>query len=251
MKAIDFKKVYAQASPWALPLLGVLFIISLWNGCHKAELVGDLTGVVDSLQKKTVILTNEKGQAIAQNQQATVASGKQLQALTDSIFKLRKEDQRKTKTVEAYARIVQQYEAGGKFATFKEDFTDLVYEPDTPATARTPAPTRADSNTIRVPKPFMYWDSTITFTGRVTRTGVWLDSIHIDNTVHLRTVVQKKGFMGFGSVTSVQVLNSNPAITTTGVTSLVVSKAPKWWNRWGKLVAGAVLGGVAVHQITR
>lgn len=250
MKAIDFKKVYAQVSPWALPLLGILLIVSLWNGCHKADLVGDLTGVVDSLGKKTVILTNEKGQAIAQNQQATVVSGKQLQALTDTIFKLRKEDQRKTKTVEAYARIVQQYEAGGKFATFKEDFTDLVYE-DTTATAHAPAPARGDSNYIRVPKPFMYWDSTITFTGRVTRTGVWLDSIHIDNTVHLRTVVQKKGFMGLGSVTSVQVLNSNPAITTKGVTSLVVSKAPKWWHRWGKPLAAAILGGIIVDQIKR
>lgn len=249
MKAIDFKKVYAQASPWALPLLGILFIVSLWNGCHKAELVGDLTGVVDSLQKKTVILTNEKGQAIAQNQQATVASGKQLQALTDTIFKLRKEDQRKTKTVEAYARIVQQYEAGGKFAPFQpDDFTDLV-RADTPAHVQ--APTRADSNYIRVPKPFMYRDSTITFTGRVTRTGVWMDSIHIDNTVHLRTVVQKKGFMGLGSVTSVQVLNSNPAITTKGVTSLVVSKAPKWWHRWGKPLAAAILGGIMVDQIKR
>lgn len=247
MKAIDFKKAYAQASPWALPLLGILLIVSMWNGCHKNELVGDLTGVVDSLQKKTVILTNEKGQAIAQNTQATVASGQQLQALTDTIFKLRKEDQRKTKTVEAYARIVQKYEAGGKFAPFQpDDFTDLA-RTDTPAHA----PARGDSNYIRVPKPFMYWDSTITFTGRVTRTGVWLDSIHIDNTVHLRTVVQKKGFMGLGSVTNIQVLNSNPAITTTGVTSLVVSKSPKWWNRWGKPVAAAILGGIIVDHFKR
>lgn len=250
MKAIDFKKAYAQASPWALPLLGILLIVSMWNGCHKADLVGDLTGVVDSLENRTITLTNEKGQAIAQNQQAQVASGKQLQALTDTIFKLRKEDQRKTKTVEQYARIVQQYEAGGKFAPFQpdDDFTDLV-RADTPALIQAPA--RVDSNYIRVPKPFMYWDSTITFTGRVTRTGVWLDSIRIDNTVHLRTVVQKKGFMGLGSVTSVQVLNSNPAITTKGVTSLVISKAPKWWNRWGKPLAAAILGGVAVHQLTR
>jgi hypothetical protein len=247
MKAIDFKQLYAQASPWALALLVVLLIISMWNGCHKGEMIGDLTGVVDSLQKKTVILTNEKGQAVAQNQQVTVASGKQLQALTDTIFKLRKEDQRKTKTVEQYARIVQEYRAGGKFAPFQpEDFTDLVHA-DTPAYA----PARGDSNYIRVPKPFIYWDSTVTFTGRVTRTGVWLDSIRIDNTIHLRTVVQKKGFIGLGSVTSIQVLNSNPAITTTGVTSLVVSKAPKWWNRWGKPLAAAILGGVAVHQLTR
>lgn len=250
MEAINFKQVYARVAPWALPFLAVLFLLSLFTCNHKAGALADLRLDLDSVAYQARQFENEKGQVITQNEVLKAESAQQIQNLTDTIFNLKREDKRKVKQIQDYTRIIQEFKTGPKFAPFIEDagdFTRLV-ENDSTATAGTRA---RDSNYIRVPRPFLYWDSTIQFAGRVTRLGVWLDSIRIENRLHFRTVVEKTGFLNMGRITSVQVLNSNPAITTLGVTKIQTANRPNWWNKWGKLIAGAVLGGVGVHQLTR
>jgi hypothetical protein len=248
MKAINFKSVYAQAAPWALPFLVVLFLLSLFTCNRQRGAVADLRLDLDSVARLARHFENEKGQVITENNVLKAESSQQLKGLTDTIFNLKKEDRKKVKTIENYTRVIQEFNTGEKFAKFIDDFTKLAE--DSTETAG-PAPGPRDSNYIRVPKPFMYWDSTVTFSGRVTRVGVWLDSIKIENTLHFRTLTEKTGFLNMGRKSTIQVLNSNPAIATVGVTTIQVPSRPNWWQKWGKLAAGAILGGIGVNQLTR
>lgn len=247
MKAINFKSVYAQAAPWALPFLVVLFLLSLFTCNRQRGAVADLRLDLDSVARQARHFENERGQVISENQVLKAESSRQLKELTDTIFNLKKQDQKRIKTINSYARIIQEYNSGPKFAPFIEDaddFTALAGKDSTP----TAGP--RDSNYIRVPKPFMYWDSLTSIRGRVTRVGVWLDSIKIQNTVHFRTLTEKAGFLNMGRKSTIQVLNSNPAIATVGVTTIQVPSRPNWWQKWGKLAAGAILGGIGVNQLT-
>jgi len=245
MKAINFKQVYAQAAPWALPFLVVLFLLSLFTCNRQRGAVADLRLDLDSVARQARQFENEKGQIIIENQVLKAESSRQLKELTDTIFNLKKRDENRVKTINSYARIIQEYNSGPKFAPFIEDAGDFT-KLDTTHTAGP-----CDSNYIRVPKPFMYWDSTLQMRGRVTRVGVWVDSITVQNTVHFRTLTEKTGFLNLGRKSTIQVLNSNPAITTLGVTTIQAPTGPTWWHRWGKPAAFAILGGIVGHQLTR
>lgn len=245
MKAFNLKTLYAQASRWALPFLVVLLIFSFWNGCHKEALMGSLQGVVDSLEKQSVVLQNNLGKSVTQNWEHEVESRKQLKSLTDTIFDLKKADQRRVKEVERYARVAQQVTYKDRLATW----TDTPHVTDTHVGDIPPQP--ADTNLIRIPRPFKYMDSTISFAGVVVRAGVRVDSINITNKLHLRTVTLSSGFMNWKRQTAVQAINENPAFTTTGITSLVVKDRVTWWHRWGKPVAFAVVSIVAYDRIRK
>lgn len=248
MKAINFKQVYARVAPWALPFLVVLFLLSLFTCNRQRGAVADLRLDLDSVARQARHFENERGQVITENQALKAESGRQLKELTDTIFNLKKRDEKRVKTINSYARIIQEYNSGPKFAPFIEDagdFTALAGKDSTP----TAGP--RDSNYIRVPKPFMYWDSLTTIHGRVTRVGVWLDSMKVQNTVHFRTLTEKTGFLNLGRKSTLQVLNTNPAITTVGATVVQIPTGPNWWHRWGKPAAFAILGGIVGHQIIR
>jgi hypothetical protein len=250
MKAINFKQVYAQVAPWALPFLIVLFLLSLFTCNRQRGALSDLRLDLDSVARQARQFENEKGQVITENKVLKAESGRQLKELTDTIFNLKRRDEKRVKTINSYARIIQEYNSGPKFAPFIEDAGDFTRLADKDST-QTAGPGPRDSNYIRVPKPFMYWDSLTTIRGRVTRVGVWLDSMSVQNTVHFRTLTEKTGFLNMGRKSTLQVLNTNPAITTIGATAIQVPNGPNWWHRWGKPAAFAILGGIVGHQITR
>jgi hypothetical protein len=249
MKAINFKSVYAQVAPWALPFLVVLFLLSLFTCNRKAGALADISLNLDSVARQARQFENEKGQVITENKVLKAESGRQLKELTDTIFNLKKRDEKRVKTINSYARIIQEYNSGPKFAPFIEDAGDFTKLVD--SGTKTAGPTPRDSNYIRVPRPFLYLDSLTKIYGRVTRLGVWLDSMKVENTVHFRTLTEKTGFLNLGRQSTLQVLNTNPAITTVGATVVQIPNKPNWWNKWGKPAAFAILGGIVGHQIIR
>jgi hypothetical protein len=252
MKAINLKELYAQASRWALPFLVIALILSMWNGCQKQVIVGDLTNVVDSLAKQTETLTNRNGVLVAQNKAQEVASAKQLEDYTRQIFALNKRDEKRVKEVQQYVQVIQEYKAKDKLAQWT-DVSDTNVG-DTPKVsdnnvAHLPQP--VDTNLIRVPRGFAYGDSTIAFWGKVIRAGVRVDSVKVTNKVHLRMVENGYGFLKLRREQEVQVINTNPAFITTGVTSLKVKDRVSWWHRWGKPVAFGILTFIASDQIRK
>jgi hypothetical protein len=248
MKAINFKTLYAQVSRWAFPLLVILFLLSLVKCNENAQRVGDLELNLDSMARLASHFENERGQVVSENKQIKAASSAQIRQLTDSIFSLKKENERRIKQVTQYARIIQRLELRDRFAPFIPEPADTTGRP----VALAPAQTR-DTSHIPVPQRFAYNDTTTRtyFGGRVTFRGVFMDSITVENTLHYRTVTNKTGFLGLGRSTTVQVLNSNPDVKTVGVTSVAVPHKVGWWHKWGKPALFAILGGVAVDQFRK
>jgi len=235
------KELYARLSRWAFPVLGVLLFVSIatCNG-HRGE-VSALHLNLDSVALLAKHFENNSGQVVAENTQLKASAG-DLKVLTDSIFNLKKENSKSIKTVQQYARIIQQGNFNNKKANWVHDTLEV-----SGGVAREPE----DTNLIRVPKPFTFEDSTIKFSGYVSKTGVIMDSIHIENTVHLRTIVNKVGFLRLGRETTVQVLNSNKGITTKGVTSLVVPVKTSAWNKYIKPILSAALAAYGTSQLKK
>ncbi len=182
-----------------------------------------------------------KGLFGAQNDQLS-GGGEQLKVLTDSIFSLRKKEAAHEKKVSEYVRIIQDYKASDKFAAF-------IDQPITQEIAgHMTIEKKEDTNMIRVPCPFSFRDSTVSFSGNVEKLGVRIDSIRIENTLHYRVVSYGTGFLHLSSISKVEAMNSNPAITNVGLTSIIVPTRVNWWNRWGKPVLAAVLAGAAVDH---
>lgn len=244
MKAEILKQLYAQLSRWAFPLAVIAIILFMRDCSGKGDEITRLELNLDSLAKQVVQVQNERGQLVAEAEQQEIQTAAQLKELTDTIFQLKKRDANRVKTVQQYARIIQEFKAKEKFAPFVPE------EDSTPAAAQVPV-LPVDSNLIRVPRPFLYADSTVSFAGTVTRAGVRLDSIEVLNTLHYRTLVKKTGFLRWGRTSTVQVLNSNPAITTTGLTTVTVPHRPGWWHRWGKPLTAALIAGGGVYYLTK
>lgn len=233
------KTVYTKIAPFALPVLILLFLFSL-KTCQKySGQVADYAKNLDSVARLAKSFQNSLGQSVAENVQIKVQSADELKKMTDTIFKLKAADAKHVAHVTEYARIIQEIKVKDKLATW--DVPDQVNTAKRDAPGDTTfKPFPADSGRISVPRAFHYSDSTLAVAGLVTFQGVHFDSISIPNTVNFRILTKKTGFLGLGRTSTVQVLNSNSAVQTTGVTSIVVPPSLNWWQRVGKPVAFAV-----------
>lgn len=238
---------YAQVTRWAFPVLIVILLVSLFT-CNKRTAQNDgLEKLLNDSEKRTIQLENDRGQLVAQNEQILTMNKKSIEDLTDSIFNLNRKQEKLIADVLNYYRITQNANFRDKFAGFikvpvkdPNDSTKIVYieQPQ-------------DTNLIRVPQPFAYSDSTIRFAGEVRRTGVLIDSVHVPNTLHLRTLTQKTGFLNLGRKTVVQALNSNSAIVNSGIASVAVKNQPSAWNRWIKPILFGAAGSFITYKIVK
>lgn len=238
---MTFQTVYTKAAPWALPVLAVLFLFSLKDCTKYSGQVQDYARNLDSVAKTAKTFQNQLGQQVAENVQLKVQSSDDLKKMTDTIFNLKKADQKKTAQVTEYARILQEIKVKDKLATWdttaKRDTAGSVFKPF--------------SDSIAVPKGFHYDDSAFSIRGTVLISGVHIDSVSLANTVNFRTLTQKTGFLGLGRKSVVQVINTNPNVKTAGVTSIVVPPTLNWWQRVGKPVAFAVAAAVATSFLIK
>lgn len=229
----DFKIIYAQISRWALPFLLLLLLFLVFTCGHQNNENADLQTRLNASLDRTKQLENQKGQLVAQNSVIFTSDQKQLKALTDSVFSLKDREGRLIKAVESYTQIIQSVNFKGKSAAF--DDRPHVNEKGDTVFLEQPA----DPNLVRVPRPFSYSDSSISFAGKVRKTDVLIDSLKIPNVLSLRTVETKTGL--FKRTTQVQAVNSNPAFVNSKIATIQVKHKPTAWNRWIKpaLFAGA------------
>lgn len=244
------KSYYAQASRWAFPVLIVLLLVSLFTCNRERSERTTLEQRLDASEAHTVQLENENGQMVAENKTILTDNARELKDLTDSVFNLKKREAKLIGSVSTYARIVQNAKFSGKTAPFiDKPRTDPN---DTTKTVYLPQP--ADTNLMRVPRSFVYpgndqQDTTIKFSGTVTRRGVTVDSLEIPNTLHFRIAQQKTGFLKLGRTSVVQAVNSNPAIQNTGIASIIVKQKASFWIRVVRPVLAAAVTGFVVYKV--
>jgi cell division protein FtsB len=242
----NLKLFYAQASRWAFPLMVVIFLVSLLTCNRQPAENSDLSDRLAALEAKTVQLENKNGQLVAENKQLT-ASKAELKGYTDTIFNLKRSQEKLIKEVTTFAKIVQAASFHGKTATFNDSQPNPSKDGDTAKIVYIEQP--RDPDLIRVPRSFSFADSTIQYAGTVLKDSVRMDSIKITNALYFRAAVQKTGFLRLGRTNIVQAFNTNPAIVNTGLTSAQVKIRPNFWNRVLKPVLFAVGAGYVGYKI--
>lgn len=240
MNLLPITTAYKKVAPYAIPVLILLFLFSLKTCTKYSGQLDQYAAKLDSFASLAAHYENVLGQQIAENKQIKIQSADYLKKMTDTIFKLKKSDQKKTAQVTEYARINQELRLQIKLAPW--DTSHQVTNPS-------PGAITDDSGTVHVPRSFRYEDSTVRIQGTVLIAGVRIDSMSVTNTVNLRTLTKKTGFLGLGRESTVQVLNSSPVVRTTGVLSITVPPTLNWWQRVGKPVTFAILGGVIVSLV--
>jgi hypothetical protein len=232
---------YKTAAPYAIPVLIILFLFSLKTCTKYSGQLDQYSAKLDSFASLAQHYENALGQQIAENKQIKIQSADDLKKMTDTIFKLKKSDARKTAQVTEYARINQALRLQIALAPWDTGHQVTV----------TPGTITDDSGTISVPRRFHYEDSTVRLNGSVLIAGVRIDSLVVPNTVNFRVLSKKTGFLGLGRTSEVQVLNSNPAVRTTGVLSIAVPPTLNWWQRIGKPVTFAILAAAITSQVVK
>lgn len=88
--------------------------------------------------------------------------------------------------------------------------------------------------------------SEYTFNGTIMRTNFIIDSLKVPNEIKFVVGEKKTGL--FKKESTIEVVNSNPLITTTGITAYVIEEK----NKWGKRIlifASGVLVGVVSYAV--
>lgn len=216
----------------------ILLLIMLLRTCNNKPLATTIN--TDSLISRTHYLADENNRLIAENDVQKVAIGKQLKAYTDTIFNLKKQNEKRVAEVQQYTKVIEDLKAKGIVAHYVHDTTKII---DTVMAQDT-------RDLIEVPIAFEYKDSTLFFLhGKVTLDGVQIDTIGATNDINLRTVEKHEGFLGLKHSTVVQAVNSNPYFSLKGVASVTVPYRANWWQRWGKPTLTALVTGYLVYKL--
>jgi len=216
----------------------ILLLIMLLITCNKKPLA--TTANIDSLISRTHYLADENNRLIAENDVQKVAIGKQLKAYTDTIFNLKKQNEKRVAEVQQYTKVIEELKAKGIVAHYVHDTTKII---DTVMAQDT-------RDLIEVPIAFEYKDSTLFFLhGKVTLDGVQIDTIGATNDINLRIADKHTGLFGLKQTTVVQAANTNPYFNIKGVASITVPYKGSWWQRWGKPTAAALIAGYLVYKL--
>lgn len=234
----DVRAVYQRISAWALPVLIALLAITVFTCNKEKDERGHLSEALDAQSKRTNQIVNQNGLLVAQNQKLLTSDRRELKDYTDSIFNLKRQNSRLVATVSDYTRIIQE----AKFRDKNAGYTDKPQKDPNDTTKIVYLPQPADPDLIRVPRSFAYSDSTINFEGTVLKERVRVDSITIPNTLHIRTVENKTGFLRLGRTTTVQAFNTNPAFTNKELVSVTVKPKKNTLGKIAIAVAAGFLG---------
>lgn len=217
---------------------GFLFVnnIIVKNKLNKAE----TTIALNLLEKQTLTdsLVN-KNKQIVKLQDAVVFEGekgkKALREYSDSVFNLRKKDERKYKETVAY---YQNY-----ISTHLSDTVRIPFEPSGSDSIQKPSVNDERvkeyiDNSIRVPKAFTKADPYFYINGTVSKDGVSINSMILPDTITGRFVERKNGFLKAKTI-EYQVFNTNPYIKIDNSKSAIYKPEKK--NTFLKIVGIAVL----------
>src|SRR5918993_3650887 len=201
------KFFYTQLTRWVFPILLIVCVYSLFTCNGFRDKSEQLNATLATNEERTKQIENDRGQMVAMNKTLIAQSSNDLKSFTDTFFNLKREQSKLIAQVTGYTKLLQNISFLGKEAVY-------VDRPGTNTKETVYLPQPDDTSLIRVPRQFTIADSTIILSGTVKRSGVGIDSLIIPNTVHIRTVTEKTGFLKLGRVETVQVINTNPDITS-------------------------------------
>lgn len=204
----------------------------------------NLQSTIDSIQLSNQTLSsviNKQGDTISIQQAIIVDNTNSLNQLTDSIFKLKKTNQKNSETLAYYK---------GKTVTTIKDklvpYTDTLAMKrfrDSLSSACVELYTYMMDSTITVPAVAKVRNEHFSMDLTVIQSGVMIDSLIIPDELSLRFVEKKHGIFKPSTV-EVQFLHTNPHVKTTQSNSVIYKpKKKNQFLRWAiPIVAGAATG---------
>ncbi len=198
---------------------------------HTSEEVAAMLHALDSVSDRAKTFENANGKLVTDNVALVAKNEGLLNDMSKTVFNLKDDQERLVKEVRYLTLIKQQV---------RYDSVFLRYD----TTQRVPLIAAGRSDSIAVPVHFHRVDTSAGVFGKVTKQGVVLDSVWVNNNIWLRHGVRKHGFLNLGSEDFVQAMNTNPMVRTTGLGTVTYHQRPNAWNRWIKptLTAGVAAG---------
>lgn len=214
-----------------LVIIFILVFILIFGGCWSKRKYDAQYSKIDSLtlaNQNTQILYNKANQII--NQQKILLTDNQsvIKHLSDSIFNLKKENQKKINEVIAYYSEKTKI----KIDTFYIPYTisDTVYT--------NTGFIIGDSTYLKVPKSVKYSNSWIKLDATIGYSGFRLNSFSMTDSQYIRVIELKHGLFKPKSL-EIQSLHTNPYLSIEGQNSIIYK--PKKKNDW--LIKGILFAG--------
>lgn len=188
---------------------------------------------LDSISKMAVMFENKNKQIVTENIAIRANSQDQIKNLSDQLFNLKKQDEKRIKSISGVVKATQSI----RVDTLLMPYSDTVYA--------------NNDDCMPVPRHFLFLDSLRLISGTVTREGIMLDSLDFKNDFYVRFGVQRTGFLNLARRDFVQAVNTSPYVTTTGLGMYYYRAPVSRWNRWIKPTIFGIIGVAAGAYIIR
>lgn len=207
-------------------LIGIIVVVFFLRECQTQKNTNDLVHRISTYSDIAKHYKMANGNMLAYNKTLKLQNQKQLKALIATNEQI-KDEIKKIKHLRDVTTIKQQ--------TLIRD--TIKIQPNSIPCDFTPFELRKDN------KHYL-------FKGILSPTDFVIDTLSIPNEINVMIGRKKIGFMKYEE--QVNVVNSNPYVTTTNLSNLSVQRDKKWHERgWVKFGAGVVGGGVVASQIKK
>lgn len=241
-KIVDFFTIERAAI--VILLLLLIFGAGMFKKTYDSQRMKD--GVIDSLtlaNQTSVSFINKQNEVITQQKVLITESQSSIKKYTDSIFNLKKSEQRKVKEVIAF------YSEKLKAALADTVYIEYFYGDDSSAQEYTFEESDCEEyirnaivGKISVPKSVLL-DSVGVFKidATILEKGLRINKLEIPDTLSLRVIENKTGLFKPRTL-DVQAKHSNPMFTKIDQTSILYKPKPK-----GKWVVRALILGLGIY----
>lgn len=221
--------------------------------CNKLEVEKTLEGATIALEmskQETKILKNEKDQLVSTQRVVEARYKGTLKALTDTVFALNRQQEKRIKEVIAYYRGVTRTEIDSVLVPYV-DVVKMRKWQDSIQNACSEVITYYENNALHVPATAK--DTTVNYSADLTATkqGIKINSLIVPDSQHIRFVTIKGGLLKrdingkrhfwLKRSVEVQVLHTNPLIKITSQQSAVYNPKSK-----PKVLERAILIGIGL-----
>lgn len=220
-------------------ILCLLFLMKCQ--ADKLKIAGSTITSEQLANQKLDSMNNALGQKVLTQEVLVAANQESLRKLTDSVFNLKKSQDKKIKEVIAYYSSISKTEIRERLVPYIDTIKTKKFSDSLEKVCQEVIKFYEDSS-ILVPQPVKDSGQHFVFKGTVKKEGLQIEQVSFPDSLYLR-FVEKGGFLKKRTV-EVQVLHTNPYINVTSSNSVIYKPPAKarWLERALILAAGIFIG---------
>lgn len=220
----------------AIVLLTIVLVVFIIISKYRASRIVNLKGENALLTQSIDSFKNERDQTVTEQQTAVFTNDNVLKEQSKEIFNLSRKNERLIKQVNALVQLKQQVRIDTAFIPYVDTVTKYI--------------TKNTDSLIQVPKLFSLNDTFFDIDGVVLKNGILIHNLYLDDSLSLRIADKSQGWFK-PNISVVQVVNTNPHVNITGMTSAVVKTPQSEWQKWGKPLVAAIISSFITYQVVK